>query len=160
MVFKWLSWRSRDKVSLVHGFRPIHATEFCYRYPVEQPRFVNLWLSGLASLFYKHTFLRQFSFGSFGRDFFGIFVGLTFGQTSDWLKYPWPVAQMNAETIASFHGRLAQKTSDLSRGGNREKQLHAHNRKPSGQQSQHKAIKIFAICFAAYCPGISLQMFG
>ena len=35
--------------------------------------------------------------------FFGIFVGLTFGQKLVIeSKYPWPVSQMNAETIASI----------------------------------------------------------
>lgn len=91
----------------------------------------SLGLSGgLAplTLYYNHNFnLFQLFVWTAVAASFGIFVGIAFGKLlvlND--RYPWPVARMNADTIASFH------TGD-----------------PSGQ---HAAVRVFLIFFCIVFP--------
>ena len=132
----------------------------------------SLGLSGgLAplSLYYGHTFdLSLILLWTFIAGFFGIFVGLTFGQklVID-SKYPWPVSRMNAETIASFHGRLAAPNStrsntededdqededeDEDEGGVENNSAFQRNKIEQATQ-QSKAIRIFILCFVVVLP--------
>eukprot|EP00946_MAST-07B_sp_MAST-7B-sp1_P002972 g2972.t1 len=165
VVFKWLS--ALDASKFPHGTRWLCRSKFT---PQEHAIVTlcgtaaafcqSLGLSGglaTLSLFYKHDFsLREIFIWTFTAGFFGIFVGLTFGQKLViGSRYPWPVAQMNAETIASFHGRLAPKKPETPDGAEEfeENQMQAHNiENPQDSQSQYKAMKIFAICFAVVLP--------
>ena len=132
----------------------------------------SLGLSGgLAplTLYYGHTFsFPLVLLWTLIAGFFGIFVGLTFGQQLVIeSKYPWPVSQMNAETIASFHGRLATKESSSTtevldggdsagegegegegEGDDQQQQL----RFKEEEASRRTALRIFAICFIVILP--------
>ena len=139
----------------------------------------SLGLSGgLAplTLYYDHDFsFKLVLLWTLIAGFFGIFVGLTFGQKLVIeSKYPWPVSQMNAETIASFHGRLATKNSnhnkekdaqgDAENGqddedsedgdsdGDSNSSAMNNPRSKEEEASRSKAIKIFAICFVVVLP--------
>ena len=165
VIFKWLS-------SIPHETMPFGTRWLC------QPEFTpqehtivtlcgtaaafcqSLGLSGglaTLTLFYKHEFsLRAIFFWTFIAGFFGIFVGLMFGQTLVIeSRYPWPVARMNAETIASFHrqsssNQAGTKAEDVSVSAETKNTIKSSDDRES--QSRNKAIKIFTICFAAVLP--------
>ena len=81
-------------------------------------------------------------------------------------KYPWPVSRMNAETIASFHGRLAATNSTRSNTededdqeddqeddeGGMENSSAFHRNKIEQATQQNKAIRIFILCFVVVLP--------